>query len=195
MKGFISFICLLSILSLSCSFLKQDVRTPVKRDEVKDGTQVEDAVTKKRIRMLLLKKHYAKTLEVIRKAVKSGRPEVSYGEECVISINGLADEGISDFTRENYDSAGMIFRTIIENYPVDKGLRAGINHSLEETNSYLETCSAKLMDQGLLEYRRGDLETAILTWRKILKFNPEYMDVKKMIETATVQAENLDAIK
>jgi hypothetical protein len=47
------------------------------------------------------------------------------------------------------------------------------------------------MEKGLLDYRKGDIETAIADWKTILSYDPGNEEAAKAIRTATTQLENL----
>lgn len=51
------------------------------------------------------------------------------------------------------------------------------------------------MDQGLQEYRRGELDRAIRTWKSILSFNAGHSEARKAIETATIQKKSLQVME
>ena len=51
------------------------------------------------------------------------------------------------------------------------------------------------MEQGLEEYRRGKLESAIKRWKELLAISPGHQEAKKALDTATVQLQTLQRIK
>ena len=52
-----------------------------------------------------------------------------------------------------------------------------------------------LFEKALHEYRSGDLNQAIFIWKTILTFDPENQEIKKMLDVATAQSENLEKVK
>ena len=79
--------------------------------------------------------------------------------------------------------------------PANGDLLSRIEYSSVELNSYLNICSDKLMEKGLMEYRKGNLGNAISMWQDILKFDHDHEEASKAIDTATVQLNNLKKIE
>jgi len=52
-----------------------------------------------------------------------------------------------------------------------------------------------MMEQGLEEYRRGSLESAIRKWKVLLTIRPGHQEAKKALDTATVQLQTLQGMK
>jgi hypothetical protein len=48
-----------------------------------------------------------------------------------------------------------------------------------------------MMEQGLVEYRNGKLENAIMKWKDLLAINPDHQEAKKACDTATIQLQSL----
>jgi hypothetical protein len=51
------------------------------------------------------------------------------------------------------------------------------------------------MEEGLERYREGNLGEAVLIWKKILKFNPDFAEAKRAIETASIQIDSLNSFE
>jgi tetratricopeptide (TPR) repeat protein len=112
------------------------------------------------------------------------------------SVNGLIERGLRYYAEEDYENAGITLKRALDSYPARSGRPPGLRHSAEDIRSLIKTCAARLREEGLREYRNGNLENAITQWRKILLFNKENAPtIKKMIETAALQLENLKKLK
>ena len=48
-------------------------------------------------------------------------------------------------------------------------------------------CRESLTKAGLAEYRKGNLEKAIAVWESLLVFDPDNAEIKKAVETAKTQ--------
>ena len=149
----------------------------------------EQAERRQKVNELLEKKEYLLALNVINHERREG-----FEPEYLVAIKGLIALGEESLLKENYEEAGITFRRVLENYPGKKPLQAKIERSRDWIESWLRTFSEKLMVQGLSEYREGSLSMAIETWKKILRFNPDYSPAKKAIETATAQLKNLKSL-
>lgn len=185
------FICIVIFLS-SCTFLqrvKDSVRTPP--EDTASQTEKSDREVKKRISTLITQKDFEGALEIIRSEIKRGRPEQAFASLHVESENGLLNQGIEFFRSEEYLSAGMVFRKAFSHMPPDGKVNENIIMSSENVSAYIERCSDILMEQGLMEYRQGNLDKALSIWEGILQFNPANERAKKAIDTARVQKKNL----
>jgi len=145
--------------------------------------------------LLVKRGDYGGAVDLIREEVKAGSPELSFGEAYPASINGLAEEGLSQFARGDYGAAGASFRKALDNYPQDVSLQGRVKYPPRKLEESLNECSRKLMDEGLDLYRNGNLTGAIATWKKILAFDPTNQEASKAVETATVQLKRLKSIE
>jgi tetratricopeptide (TPR) repeat protein len=79
-----------------------------------------------------------------------------------------------------------------------------MNHPAARPKSYpftradvqgqVDRLTAGLMEKGLLDYRKGNIEAAIADWKTILAYDPGNEEAAKSIRTATTQLENLKKI-
>lgn len=196
-------IFLISIYSAhACTHTGKRVENGVHQKTLDDGqVRTQNAVRKSEIESqekmayLVRKKSYANTLDGIMNEVDGGRKEVSFGDEYVAALNGRIAEGKRRMKGEDFESSGLLFRSVIEMYPKGKGLRTKVNEKPVQLVAYINLISEKLMEDGMSHYREGNLGNAIRTWRKILNFNPNYPEAVKAIETATVQLKNLKSLQ
>jgi tetratricopeptide (TPR) repeat protein len=149
---------------------------------------------RERVAALVTLGDYGEALKLITKGIKMGQPEVFYKEEYMRAINGLTREGADRFEAGLYWPAGRSFHLALEHYPKEAEVREGIARSPEEIRTYIEECSVKLMEAGLLRYREGDLEGAVAVWEKIIVFNPGYEEARQALETARLQLQKLKAL-
>jgi len=108
------------------------------------------------------------------------------------SIKGQAD---LDFKRKDFAPAGRTYRILLKNYPSFSHLERFLSYNAGLLDTGIETCRKILFEDGLEQYRSGNLSQAISTWRNILTFDPENPEVKKAKDKAILQAENLEKIK
>lgn len=98
------------------------------------------------------------------------------------TLEAAKDSADSQFRNKDYSGAGEIYSLLENNSPAES--RQGIKEKKK-------LCSKMLMEEGLMEYRQGNLDRALLKWRSVLKFDPENDEVKKAADTASVQLKNL----
>lgn len=148
----------------------------------------------KRLAYLIRKKSYSSTLNMIKGDMAEGKKEITFEIEYVDSINGMIKEGKEELRKGNYANSGNIFSTLIALYPETESMRRGIGEKPEKIKKYIAISSEKLMESGLSEYREGNLGNAIKIWRKIMRFNPGFVQARNAIETATVQLKTLKSL-
>ena len=95
------------------------------------------------------------------------------------------------FNREDFAQAGPVYRVLLDNYSHVKDLITSSSFDKDFLISRINTCSKNLNEKGILKYREGNLREAISIWNNILIFDPENVEVRKAIDTATVQLKNL----
>jgi len=139
---------------------------------------------------LLEKKNYRQAVELM-----NGRYHEGLEKEYVLAINGLLEVGDDAFSLGDYETAAQTFKGVLNAYPVEPPLRERISHNPKHIRACMETCVNRMMEQGLEEYRRGRLKSAIRKWKVLLTISPGHEGAKKAIETATVQLQALQNLK
>lgn len=109
-------------------------------------------------------------------------------EESLTEIKDLAEGA---FTRREYLRAGLIYLALLRNFPEAVYRREA---SLDRMTfaERIRECADKLTQDGLALYRAGQIDSAINTWRGVLRFDPENYTVRKAIDTASKQLKNLN---
>ena len=115
------------------------------------------------------------------RAVKAGYAKAA-GE-----IRGI---GAKALAAKDYAAAGKIDSLLLQNlesFEALAGADASGGSSRKELEEELRVCSLGLTNGGLVEYRKGNLENAIVLWEELLAFDPENAEIKKAVETAKAQ--------
>jgi tetratricopeptide (TPR) repeat protein len=139
---------------------------------------------------LLEKKNYRQAIELM-----NGRYHEGLEKEYIQAINGLLEVGDDAFSLGDYETAALTFKGVLNAYPVEPSLRERISHNPKQIRTCMETCVNRMMEQGLEEYRRGRLKSAIRKWRVLLTISPGYEGAKKALETAIIQLQALQNLK
>ena len=196
MKRFLTlFVCINIVLS-SCTFIKQTKDTlagVLQTDEQKDARRA--AEIRERVAQLVVNEKYADALSLIGSEVKEGRKERTFGDLYVRSVNGLSNKAITLSDAGDYGPAGIAFRKVLDHMPTNGDLLSKIEYSSLEIISYMNVCSERLMEKGIMEYRKGNLGNAVSLWQDILKFDADHEETSKAIDTATIQLNNLKKIE
>lgn len=139
---------------------------------------------------LLEKKSYRQAVELM-----SGKNHEGMEKEFVQAINGLLEVGDDAFSLGDYAAAARAFKSVLDSYPAESSLKERISRDPKRLRSGIEACANGLMEQGLAEYRRGRLESAIRKWKGVLAITPGHLQAKKSLDTATVQLQALQDLK
>ena len=118
-----------------------------------------------------------------------GHPNVHYlyGD----AVAGLKKSGDEAFQRGKADEAARKWTAALHamGHPAAKGRSFPFNKA--ELRAGIDRVTATLLEQALVDYRKGDLEAAIASWRAVLSYDPGNAEAAKSQKTATTQLENL----
>lgn len=184
---------LLFVVLAACATQENTVRAGGKRHQSVVDRQASSLQAK--IALLLEKKQYRAALEAMASYSRYNQPSRGMEREFVAAINGLVETAEDALARNDYLCAGQSLRWALAAYPADKGLRHKIRSGARRMRIGLESSAAKLMDQGMQEYRQGALDRAIRIWQGILTFDDGNGEARKAIETATIQKKSLRAME
>ncbi len=181
------------MLLVSCAFLDRVMdrggRPEPGVEELRRGIDVREE-----LRGLLKRREYPEALRLIKEELEKGMPESYFIDEYPAVMNGLIEAAERLFRKEAYKDAGLLFGMALRGFPETRAVAARIRGTPGSLTSRMEACSERLMEQGMLRYREGELEEAIRIWKEILLFSPGDEGARKAIETATVQLETLKSM-
>lgn len=139
----------------------------------------------------LAKGNYAAALDILSARYEKNRGNTEARDAFSRTLQIVRGKGDDAFAGSDYEKAGIIYRLLLRHLMRNDT----ITKTLPFTSSYLsggiEKCAKALTDSGLASYGSGDLENAIRIWQSVLTFDPNNTDVKKAIETATIQLRTL----
>jgi len=102
----------------------------------------------------------------------------------VQDIRALADKAKAD---GNFGQAGMAYALLAGDLPAFDARQAVPLLSRAGLKAAIALCRESLTKAGLAEYRKGNLEKAIAVWESLLLFDPDNAEIKKAVETAKTQ--------
>jgi len=110
-------------------------------------------------------------------------------------LESIKDQADLDFQRKDFACAGRTYRILLKNYSSLSHFEPVISYNVGLLGAEIETCRKILFDDGLEQYRAGNVSQAISVWKSILTFDPENLEVKKAMSRAIRQVRNLEKIK
>lgn len=102
----------------------------------------------------------------------------------VQNIRTLADKAKAE---GNFGQAGMVYALLAGDLPAFEARQAAPFLSRADLKAAIALCRESLTKAGLAEYRKGNLEKAIAVWESLLVFDPDNAEIKKAVETAKTQ--------
>ncbi len=116
------------------------------------------------------------------------------GNLYIKAMNGYLSRGKDLYDNKEYGRAGVIFyRADLFMEKIDYHGK-GLNYSRSNVQWLRDECSAAILQEGMFEYRKGNLGRAISIWEDVLKFDRDNRIVNKAITTARKQLDNLQRI-
>jgi len=152
--------------------------------------QPQVSLLRRKVVSLLEKKNYRQAIEMM-----NGRNREGLEREYILAVNGLLEAGNDAFSSGDYAAAARAFKGVLNAYPAEPSLRDRISHDPKRIKVLLEACVNRMMEQGLEEYRRGNLKSAIRKWKALLAISPGHQEAKKALDTATVQLQTLQRMQ
>jgi hypothetical protein len=174
----------------ACSSQESALVKPAREPAAVPKRQPQVSPLRRKVVSLLEKKNYRQALELM-----NGRNREGLEREYVLALSGLLQAGDDAFASGDYGTAGRAYKAALSAYPVDPALRDRVGHDPKRIRAIMDTCVNRMMEQGLEEYRRGNLESAIVRWRALLAIRPGHQEAKKALDTATVQLQALQRMK
>ncbi|MCF8110875.1 MAG: hypothetical protein K9J85_05255 [Desulfobacteraceae bacterium] len=220
-KAFFCLILLFSLLFLSaCSFSawrtagrpdspdkgpvqnrpesKEIPAEPEDREKIKETAAISpdtrDLLKKQDMERLIDRGDVLAALQGIDQNIRQGACNKNLSDSYIRALNSAIKQGRARLRENRPDQAGLLFRTVKNNFPQDAQLAARIPMSPAELDTEIARCADLLMEQGLVAYRKGQLGDAISIWNQILAFDPQYQAGRNAIKTAETQKSNLEKI-
>jgi tetratricopeptide (TPR) repeat protein len=138
--------------------------------------------------------NYERALEMFSAAWKESPGHAGVAKEFPEALVGLKNGGDEAFRQGRLEEAGRRWSAALRflAHPAEKG--KPLPFAKADLRASIDRLSASLMEKGLVEYRKGNLEAAIASWRAILSYDPSHAEAARSVQTATIQLENLKKI-
>ena len=149
---------------------------------------------------ILAKQHresgdYQKVIDGYRTKYRKHPKDQSLVKEYLKSIEDIKEVADRAFNQEDFLSAGKIYNILVRSYRHFNSFSKSLSFDKSYLTSKLSICKAFLSENGLREYRKGNLKEAIELWKGYLVIDPNNAAIKKNLETATLQQKNLEQKK
>jgi len=130
-------------------------------------------------------------IEIYQQNSKDSRVRKSY-TKAIKAIKKNADQA---FERKDFASAGRVYEILWRNYSHFPDMKPSPSWNIKILEDRVQNCKTFLYQKALDQYRSGNLSDATAIWKSILEFDPENAEIKKAVDTATIQLRNLEKMK
>lgn len=137
---------------------------------------------------------FERSLEQFAAAWKENPEHAGVARDFPEALSRLKTGGDESFRQGRIEEAGRRWSAAIRYSAIlsEKGRPVPFNRN--EVRAGIDRASASLMEKGLVEYRKGNLDSAIAAWKSILAYDPANEEAVRSVRTATTQLENLKKI-
>jgi len=129
--------------------------------------------------------------EMYYKYPQDPRVRTSY----IRTLESIKISGDRAFEGSDFALAGSVYEIVLSNVSSVGRLNDSLSFNREVLTAKIGNCKKILFENGLEQYRSGNLNQAISLWKSILAFDPENREIKRAVEMATFQFGNLQKAK
>lgn len=112
-------------------------------------------------------------------------------KEYAKSLEGIKSTADKALEKRDFASAGRMYYVLQDNYTKFNNVTQMLTFNSAYLNTKLSYCKKSLSMQGFQEYRKGNINKAIVLWQSLLVIDPNNKDIKEAVRTATLQQKNL----
>jgi tetratricopeptide (TPR) repeat protein len=134
---------------------------------------------------------YQKTIDAYRTEHAKHPHDQSITKDYVRNLDEMQAAADHEYEKENYASACKTYNILNKNYSAFKSFAHMLSFNKTKLNKKLNDCKTVLSKKGFQEYREGNLNEAIVLWQGYLIIDPNNPDIRKAVNTATLQQKNL----
>ncbi len=152
-------------------------------------------VAEKQVQSALKTGQTQKAIDVYRELHQHYPQDTAVRTGFVRVLESIKSDADLAFERDDFGPAGSSYRLLLKHFPSFNQAGPLLTYDREQLKAKTKRCQSILFEKGLECYRSGDLDQAVLIWKKILLFDPDNPEVKKAVEVATLQSKNLQSSK
>jgi tetratricopeptide (TPR) repeat protein len=149
----------------------------------------------KEARSFLKSGDFQKGIDIYRSLIQQYPSDTTVRNRYISLLESIKARADLDLKRKDFAPAGRTYRILLENYSSLSNLKRSLSYNAGLLDAGIKICRKILFEDGLEQYRSGNLSQAISIWKNILTFDPENLEVKKATDMATLQSGNLKKIK
>jgi len=134
---------------------------------------------------------YQKAIDIYSAECRKTPQDLPIMKEYAKSLEGIKSTADKALEKRDFASAGRMYYVLQDNYTKFTGVAQMLSFNSAYLNTKLSYCKKSLSMQGFQEYRKGNINKAIMLWQNLLVIDPNNKDIKEAVRTATLQQKNL----
>ncbi|HOE73371.1 MAG TPA: hypothetical protein PK314_09140 [Deltaproteobacteria bacterium] len=134
---------------------------------------------------------YLKAITVYHDVHQKNPKDEHLAREYATFLNGAKSTAAEMLGKGEIAAAGALLYALKNSYPKFRGIEQMLSFDYAFLNSRLDYCRKTLTRQGFEEYRKGNLNQAIVLWQGLLAIDPGNEEMKEAVRTAIQQQKNL----
>jgi len=138
---------------------------------------------------------YQKTIDTYKMEIAKRPHDQSLTQDYVKNLDEMKVAADHEYEKENYTSACKTYNILNKNYSTFRSFTHMLSFNKQTLTKRLTDCKTTLSKKGFQEYREGNLNEAIALWQGYLVIDPNNADIRKAVNTATLQQKNLQQAK
>ena len=138
---------------------------------------------------------FRKAIDLCKEIYKKYPQDPTVRSGYIRTLESIKNGGDRAFEESDFALAGCAYEIVLRNVSSVSHLNGSFSFSTEGLAAGIRNCKKILFENGLEQYRSGNLNQAISLWKSILVFDPENREIKKAVDMATLQFSNLQKAK
>jgi len=132
-----------------------------------------------------------KAVEIYKTRYLENPDDADWTAGFISLLEEIKRTGDGALSKENFVIAGRAYSSLSKNFKSFDKFQASLSFSKKSLDEGIKNCRMELNKKALELYRKEKLVEAISIWQDILIFDPENLETKKAIETATLQLKKI----
>jgi tetratricopeptide (TPR) repeat protein len=138
---------------------------------------------------------FRKAVDLCKEVYKKYPQDPTVRNGYIRTLESIKTNGDRAFEGRDFALAGSVYEIVLRNISSVSHLNGSLSFNKEGLTAKISNCRKVLFENGLKQYRSGNLNQAISLWKSILTFDPDNREIKRAVNMATLQLENLQSTK
>ena len=138
---------------------------------------------------------FQKAIDIYKEIYQKYPQDPTVRSGYIRTLQTIKNNGDRAFERGDFAVAGSVYEALLKHVSSVTHLNGSCSFNRDGLTAKIRTCKKNLFENGLEQYRSGNLDQAISIWKGILAFDPGNQEIKRVVDMATLQLENLQKIK